>query len=133
MIKNNIKFMSSGKKRILLVEDDKLIARAYKESLERAGFKVELATQGDKALESMRKRKPDLLLLDIIMPVMDGVEVMEEMSKDDFLKDIAIIVVTNAERESEIKRSSKYNIIDYFIKSDLSLDQLIQKITEHIT
>ena len=125
--------MSSGKKRILLVEDDKLIARAYKESLERAGFKVELATQGDKALESMRKRKPDLLLLDIIMPVMDGVEVMEEMSKDDFLKDIAIIVVTNAERESEIKRSSKYNIIDYFIKSDLSLDQLIQKITEHIT
>jgi DNA-binding response OmpR family regulator len=117
-------------KKLLLAEDERSIARALKLKLELSGFAVEIVTNGEDALNILKKQKIDLLLLDIMMPKIDGFSVMEEMKKR---KDkTPIIVLSNLSQVDDIKRAKDLGAIDFFVKSNTPLAEIISKINNFL-
>jgi len=119
--------------KILLTEDDEFISRAYKDGLERAGFIVFTAYDGEEAIESLRNDKPDIMLLDLIMPNKNGFEVLEEMGEDKDLRKIPVVILSNLGQDSDIERGKKLGAIDYIIKSDFSMKEMIDRVCTHIS
>lgn len=124
--------MAQGKKTILLVEDDVFIRRSYKDGFEIAGFEVDEASDGKEALAKMKARKPDLVLLDLIMPVMDGFEALAEIRKNDQWKKIPVIIFSNLGQESDFKVVKDLGASDYFIKSKWSMKEVIDKLRKYL-
>ena len=96
--------MAYKKIKILIAEDDPFLSQMYSEKLEMSGYSVILAVDGEEALDKMKLTKPDLLLLDIMMPKKDGFEVLASKSTDDSIKDIPVIVLTNLSQNEQIKK-----------------------------
>lgn len=118
----------TNKKKILLVEDDKFISRAYKDGLERAGFEVIIAFNGADAIKKTNQEKPDLILLDLIMPVLDGFGFLEKIKMDEALKNIPVVILSNLGQDSDVKKGELLGAIDYLIKSNLSMKEAIEKV-----
>jgi DNA-binding response OmpR family regulator len=124
---------NNGKvKKILLAEDDQFISRAYKDGLGRAGYKIITAMDGREALKKIRSEEPDMVLLDLIMPEKNGFEVLEEMKKDKALKNIPVIVLSNLGQESDVDQGKKLGAVDYLIKSNVSIKEVIEVIKLHL-
>lgn len=119
------------KNKILLAEDDRAISRVYAGGLTHSGFEVTVAANGAEVLEKIRADRPDLVLLDLMMPIKNGFEVLEEMRKDNDLKDIPVIILSNLGQESDMERSKALGITDYLVKSDLSMKELIERVRAH--
>ncbi len=118
--------------KILLAEDDKFISRAYKDGFTRAGFDVVLAFDGNEALEKAVTEKPDLILLDLVMPSKNGFEALGELKMDKNLKKIPVIVLSNLGQESDVERAQELGAADYMIKADFSMQEVVGKIKEYI-
>ncbi|MFI5271106.1 MAG: response regulator [Candidatus Saccharimonadales bacterium] len=118
---------------ILLVDDDRFITVAYKEGFEHAGHLVVVAGDGVEALEVLKKTKPRLIVLDLIMPRMNGFELLQEIHLDNVLKDIPVLILTNLNQQSDIDEAQSYGIVDFIIKADISLPDLVSKIDEIIS
>jgi len=119
--------------KILLAEDDKFLVRAYKDGIARAGFEVIVAHDGKEAMDKLKSEKPDLLLLDLVMPIKNGFEVLEEMKMDDGFKNIPVIILSNLGQDTDIAKGKKLGAIDYLIKSNFSMKEVIEKVKFHLT
>lgn len=128
-----MKVMKSKEAKILLAEDDKYICRAYKDGLERAGFQVLVAFDGVEAMQKVRSEKPDLILLDLIMPIKNGFEMLEELKKDPAFKRIPVIILSNLGQDSDREKGKSLGAVDYLVKSDFSMKEVIRKVREHLT
>lgn len=115
--------------KILIVEDDKFIGRAYKDGLERAGFKVKLVTDGSQVLAALSEFSAELILLDLILPGVDGFEVLETVKNNDQYKHLPIIVLSNLSQESDISRAKNLGAMDFVVKAGFSMNALIEKVT----
>lgn len=122
--------MSKQTKKILVAEDDKFIAHAYKNALKLEGFDVELAGNGEIALEKVKKFKPDLMLLDLVMPVKNGFDTLRTLRKDN--TDLPVIILSNLGQDTDIKQCEKFGISDYLIKSNISMKEVISKINDYL-
>jgi len=122
----------NSKSKILLAEDDKFISRAYQDGLTRAGFEVILAHDGAEAIKKIKETSPDLILLDLIMPEKDGFEVLEDIKADDKLKNIPVIILSNLGQDTDIKKGRELGAVDYLIKSNFSLDEVIKKMEMYL-
>ncbi len=131
--------------KILLVEDNQFLLTLLKNRLEKEKFEVLFAQNGYDALEILRKEKPDLILLDIILPGKQegdtflpgktGFEVLEEMRSDPQLtdkRDIPVIVISNLGQESDVDRGKELGVVDYFVKARVSIDDLVGKVKTFI-
>jgi CheY-like chemotaxis protein len=118
--------------KIVLAEDDKFISRAYKDGLTRAGYLVVPAMDGAEALVKVRETIPDIILLDLIMPVKNGFEALEEIKADPSIKNIPVIVLSNLGQESDIDKARTLGAADYMIKSNFSMQEVIEKISKVI-
>lgn len=96
--------------------------------LTKEGYEVSIARDGEEGLKLMRSEKPDLVLLDIIMPKMGGFEVMEEMAKDKELKKIPVIVISNSGQPVELDRAQKLGAKDWLIKTEFDPQEVIEKV-----
>ena len=121
-------------KKILIIEDEKVLSELLEKKIKKEGYEVSIAVDGKDGLELMKKEKPDLVLLDIIMPKMDGFEVMEEMNKHPELnlKKIPVVIVSNSGQPVEIDRALTLGIRDYLIKTQFDPMEVIDKIKEQI-
>jgi two-component system alkaline phosphatase synthesis response regulator PhoP len=119
-----------SEKTILLADNEQFIAVAYKDGLERAGYKVIVAQDGEEALVKLKSSKPDLLLLELLMPKVNGFEVLQAMKDDSSLKDIPVLVLTNLAQESDEAEARSYGIVDFMVKADISLRDLTMRIQE---
>lgn len=119
-------------KKILLVEDEEIIIDLLKKKLERENYDVRVARDGEEGLKAMQREKPDLILLDIIMPKMGGFEVMEEMQKDEELKQIPVIVISNSGQPVELDRAKKLGARDWLIKTEFDPQEVIDKVKKQI-
>jgi len=125
--------MAEEKKiKIALVEDEKFLLGAMRDKLEREGFDVKTATNGEIGLEVIKKEKPALVLLDLIMPVKSGFEVLEEIQKDSELKKIPIIILSNLGQESDIEKGKELGAVDFLVKADFKMKEVIAKVREHL-
>lgn len=115
-------------KSILVAEDDKFLANAYRVKLEKEGFAVTLAFDGNEAVELVKAKKPDLIVMDLVMPVSDGFSAIESIKLEPELKSIPIIVASNLSQKEDIDRGLGLGANDYIIKSETPLDELISKI-----
>ncbi len=122
----------SKKTSVLVVEDDQFITNAYKYKFEEAGFRVEIANNGEEAIKILKKINANIIILDIIMPVKNGFEVLEEIKKDKKLSQIPVIVATNLGQEDHIKKAMDLGANEYIVKSELSLNDLVKKIKSMI-
>lgn len=120
--------MAENKKKILLIEDDKYIFRAYKDGLEHAGFEVIGASDGAEGVTEAKDKKPDLILLDLILPIKNGFEVLEEIKMDDTTKNIPVIILSNLGQESDVEKGNALGAEDYLIKSNYSMKEVVEKV-----
>ena len=116
-------------KKILIVEDELAYLELLKSQLTQKGYSVIEAENGKKGLETAKKEKPDLILLDIRMPVMDGITMLDLLRKDEYGKSAKVIILTNLEPDNEIVGKVVTDQPTYYcIKSDTQLDELLEKI-----
>lgn len=118
------------KKKILIVEDESTLQRALSDFLNLEGFEVVNALDGESGISEAKKEKPDLILLDIILPKKDGYEVIDELKKEEETKNIPIILLTNLETSENITRAFEKGVTNYLIKSDYKLEDIVKKIKE---
>jgi CheY-like chemotaxis protein len=117
---------------ILAVEDDVFIADVHRKKLAKEGYEVVLATNGQEAMNFVKQRKPDLILLDLIMPVMDGFETLKELKAAPNLKDIKVIILSNLSQEEDKKNVLKMGALDYIVKADVSFREILDLIKHHL-
>jgi CheY-like chemotaxis protein len=116
--------------RILLVEDDRILRRAGEVVLSKKGYEVVVAVDGEEALAKVREHKPDLILLDVMMPKLDGFEVLTRLKDDPATRDIPVIMLSNLSEASEIKKAADRGAQAYLVKSSLRPEQLAEKVAE---
>lgn len=124
--------MIKKKKKILIIEDDKFLLRLYSDKLRRADFEVFEALTGEEGLNKISTENPDLIILDLILPRKSGFEILSELKIDSKTKDIPIIILTNLEQKSDIKRGLEMGAKAYLIKTDFSTNKLPQLVKENL-
>lgn len=115
-------------KRVLVIEDDKQIADIVMNKLKEVGFDTMYAEDGEKGLELAMDEKPDLVLLDLIIPKIDGITLLGRLRDSDKGKDIPVIVLTNVEGGLEIDECKKKGIYDYLVKTNWTLNEIVEKV-----
>ncbi len=124
--------MADSDKKILLVEDDSALRQAVNDKLTREGFQVIEAKDGQEGLKIALKEKPDLILLDIIMPKMQGMEVLEKLRADEWGKTAQVILMTNMSEDNKVATAMKLGVKDYLIKGDWKLGDVVDKVREKL-
>ena len=119
-------------KKILLVEDEEIMIDLLQKKLTKEGYEVSVARDGEAGLKVMKEARPDLVLLDIIMPKMGGFEVMEEMGKDKELKEIPVIVISNSGQPVELDRAQRLGAKDWLIKTEFDPQEVVDKVKKQI-
>jgi CheY-like chemotaxis protein len=114
--------------KVLVVEDDKFLISAYRAKLTKVGFEVQMAGDGVEALEVLKTFRPDIILLDLVMPRKDGFMTLEEIKQQPELKSIPVIVASNLGQKEDLDKALGLGAVDYIIKSDLSMDSLVELI-----
>ncbi len=122
---------STGK--ILVVDDEKLLRKALKDKLSSEGFDVLEAKDGEEGLKKALSEHPDLILLDVMMPKMDGTEVVKKLQEDKWGKNVKIIMLTNVSDPVKVAEateagSQNMTVYDYMIKSDWKLEEVVERV-----
>lgn len=117
---------------ILLVEDEPLLANLLKQRLEKEGFFVNLSRDGEEALRVLKTLKPDLILLDIILPKVSGFELMEILKTDPQFQKAPIVVISNLGQPSDISKGQSLGAIEYFVKAQVSIEELVDHIKKFL-
>lgn len=119
-------------KKILVVEDEAPMLTVLKEKLELEGFNVLTATNGEEGLLEVKNGKPDLVLLDILMPVMDGITMLKKMRETDYGREIPVIVLTNLFDAEKVTECIERGAFDYLVKVDWNLKEVVDLIKKKI-
>lgn len=124
--------MPEQTKKVLLLEDEEIIIELLERKLKQQGYEISVARNGEQGLAMMKKEKPDVVLLDIIMPKMGGFEVMEEMNKQEQLKNIPVIIISNSGQPVELDRAKELGVKDWLIKTEFDPQEVIDKVVKQI-
>lgn len=114
--------------KILIIEDDKSLNEALVDKCNLEGFEASSASNGEAGLEIAIKEKPDLILLDIVMPVMDGLQVIKKLREDEWGKTAEIILLTNIDDIEKVSEAVNYGVDNYLVKSDLKMEEIMKRI-----
>jgi len=117
-------------KKILFIEDESALQKTLGEALKNEGYQMISALDGEKGLQLAKQEKPDLILLDLILPKMDGFEVLKELKKDPSLKEIPVIVFTNLERMEDVGKALELGAKTYLVKANYTIKEVIEKIKQ---
>ena len=129
-MENNIQ--EKKKPLVLVVEDDIFLVNVHKKKLAKEGFEVLVAGNGNEALGLARKNKPDIILLDLIMPIKDGFQALKELKADPELKNIKVIILSNLSQEEDRQRAMEAGAVDYIVKANVSFREIINQIRRHL-
>jgi DNA-binding response OmpR family regulator len=115
-------------KKVLVVEDDKFLANAYKAGFEGEGLEVSLAYDGEEALSMAQELHPDVIILDILIPKMDGFTVLQKLKENSELASIPVIIASNLGQKQDVDKGLELGAVDFIIKSESSVTQILTKI-----
>ncbi len=118
----------SAAKRVLLAEDDRFLRRACEQSLRQRGYTVISAPDGEAALQLARSERPDLILLDMLMPRMTGLDVLRALKADAQTREIPVLVLSNSSREQDVQEVTRLGVVAYLVKANLSLQELGERV-----
>jgi CheY-like chemotaxis protein len=120
--------MENEKKVILLVEDDAFVGDIYQTKLGQMGYIVQVAENGLEAMKLVGRKAPDLILLDIVMPYMDGIEVLKKLKEKDEWKSIPVVLLTNLSEKEKVEEGLSLGAKDYLIKSHFTPSEVVEKV-----
>ena len=120
------------KAKIVIIEDDRFLIKLYSNKLRKEGFEVSEAISAEEGLNKIMLEKPDLVLLDLVLPRKSGFEILSEIKMNPETKDIPVIILTNLGQEPDIKRGLALGAEAYLIKTDFSVNQLPEIVKEHL-
>src|SRR3989344_4128355 len=119
-------------KKILIIEDDVFLGDVLVQKMVKEGFETTLARDGADGFQKIRLEKPDLILLDIILPNMNGYEILEAKAKDDSIADIPVIVISNSGQPVEINRVLALGVKDYLVKAQFDPEEVMVKVRSQL-
>ena len=119
-------------KKILIIEDEEIMINLLQKKLATEGYEVLVTRDGEEGIRAIQEVRPDLILLDIIMPKMGGFEVMEEMNKNKKLEKIPVIVISNSGQPVELDRAQKLGAKDWLVKTEFDPQEVIDKVIKQI-
>ena len=120
----------AAEKTILIAEDEDFIANLYKVNLEKQGVRVLTVGDGNEAIAAIDSEQPDLVLLDLLMPDVDGFQVLDHIRKKQYT--FPVVILTNLSQEIDKKKCEEFGAKDFFVKSDLSVEELWEKIRRYL-
>jgi two-component system alkaline phosphatase synthesis response regulator PhoP len=120
--------MEPSNTRILIVEDEEILLTALSEELKQEGFQVLAAKDGVEGVEKALSEKPDLILLDLVMPRLDGIGALKQMKENADIKDIPVVILTNLSDYDKISDALSLGAMDYLVKANYRLEELVNKI-----
>ena len=115
-------------KKIFLIEDDQFLADIYTTKFKEAGFDIEVIGDGEGVLLRIKEEKPDLLLLDIVLPHMDGWEIIRSIKETDELKDLKVVILSNLGQKNEVEKGLKLGAVKYLIKAHFTPKEIVEEI-----
>ena len=116
------------KRIILFIEDESALQKTLGEVLRENNYEVISALDGELGLKLAKKKKPDLILLDLILPKLSGFEVLKQLKKDKETKDIPVIVLTNLEGVGDVEKAMELGATTYLVKANYSLEEVVDKV-----
>jgi DNA-binding response OmpR family regulator len=119
-------------KKILFVEDEAALQEAFGEVLKQAGYEVIMALDGEIALRLAKSEKPDLIMLDLVLPKVHGFDVLKRLKKDKETENIPVIVLTNLEKAEDVDTAIELGAKTYLVKTQYNLEEVIDKIKKVI-
>lgn len=122
--------MATREKRILILEDDRFLRRACEGSLRQRGFTVLAAVDGEEGLRLARTEAPDLILLDMLMPKLSGLDVLRALKAEAGTRAIPVLVLSNSSREGDTREVLRLGAVGYLVKANLSLQALGEQVTQ---
>jgi DNA-binding response OmpR family regulator len=120
--------VEENNKTVLVVEDDTILSRAIYLQLKSAGFTITTAEDGVTGLEVMQKVKPDLVILDLLLPKIDGFEVLRIMRSNSELKDIPVLVFSNLSSDEDKEKAKSLGAQSYRVKADVKMEDLTKQV-----
>jgi CheY-like chemotaxis protein len=124
--------MSDGKKKILMVEDDEFLRSIAIKRLEKEDYEVLVSADGSDAVKLVQEEKPDLVLLDLLLPGISGFDILEKVKADEATKATPVIVFSNLGQQADIDRAKNLGASDFLIKANFTLDFLIEKLKGYL-
>ncbi|HLB51901.1 hypothetical protein A3F07_02025 [candidate division WWE3 bacterium RIFCSPHIGHO2_12_FULL_38_15] len=118
--------------KILVAEDDKFLGKVYKAKFVKEGYEVQSASDGNEVFNILQNFMPDVILLDLIMPIKDGFITLKELKLNDKFKNIPVIIASNLGQKDEIEKGLNLGAADYLVKSDTTIEKVIEKVRMHI-
>ena len=116
------------RKKVLIVEDEPLLGTLMKQRLESEGVEALLARDGEEAINILRTTRPDLILLDIILPKISGFELLETMQADPSIEKAPVIITSNLGQDSDVQRGQALGAVEYFVKAKVSIEDLVEHV-----
>lgn len=117
-------------KQILVIEDDAFIGELLVEMMTKSGFTVFYAVDAEDGEKLLQSNTPDIILLDLILPGMDGFEFLERIKKDERLKNISVIILSNLGSEDDVKKGLQLGADAYFVKANFIMEDIVEKVEE---
>ncbi|MBU1292393.1 response regulator [Patescibacteria group bacterium] len=117
-------------KKILIIEDDPFLSEMYSAKFVESGFETELAIDGKSGLAKIKSIRPDLILLDIVLPKMDGFEVLKKIKEDESIKEIPVVLLTNLGQKNEVEKGLSLGADEYIIKAHFTPTAVVTKVKE---
>jgi DNA-binding response OmpR family regulator len=126
---DNIQFMER-KTKVLIIDDDDYIVKALGDHLSRKGYEIHVATDGEEGLEAVRRKEPDLVLLDIVMPRKDGIALLKNLKENEDTQQIPVIMITNLESKDTLEEMNRLGISAIMVKANYGLVEVIDMIEQ---
>ena len=120
----------ANKGKILIIEDEEVLVNMYETKFVNDGFQVLRASNGEQGLALALKEKPDLILLDVILPKMDGFMVLKKIKEEPTIKNIPVLLLTNLGQDEDIKKGKEQGAADYLVKANLTPSEVVDKVRE---
>lgn len=120
------------KNKILIIEDDKFLLKLYSNKLRLAGFEVSGSISGEEGMNKLAAEKPDLVILDLVLPRISGFEILTEIKEDPETADIPVVILTNLAQDSDKKRGLSLGAEEYVVKTDISVNDLPDLIKSYL-
>ncbi len=115
---------------ILIIEDDKFLRELISRKLVSEGFKIEEAIDGEEGLKKLQEIKPDLILLDLILPGLDGYEVLARVKDNPSTSAVPVLILSNLGQKDEVEKGLKLGAIDFLVKAHFTPEEIVDKIKE---
>ncbi len=119
---------NNKKEKILLIEDDSFLLSMYSTKFEMEGFEVMIAKDGEEGLDAILNQKPDLVLLDILLPKMNGFDLLEKLKEKNLINKIPILLLTNLSHRDEIKKALDMGVKDCLVKAHFMPSEVVERV-----